>query len=359
MTIGTTQDEHLLDTLRDRADAARRRFVTVCITCALATVTLVLLACLYGSVSIPWSSLWGQGDEAGQARVIVLQMRLPAAVTAVIAGAALAISGLQLQTFFRNPLAGPFVLGIDSGASLGVALMLMGLPMLIAWWPNVAALRDAGLTAAAIAGAIAVLAIIATYARRNANEATLIVAGLMLSLLVGSVVSILFYLSDPLQLQAYLSWTFGSFARVPWSRLPGFAVVVLAAAMIALHDARALDALQLGSRDARNLGIDVAAVRSRLLLSTAVLAGAATAYCGPLGVIGTVAPHIARRLLHSADHRLLLVVSAFAGAMLALAAELLGRLLSTAGTLPLNATLALLGAPVVLAILRDWNRNLR
>jgi iron complex transport system permease protein len=361
VTVQATHQHHLFATLQARAVASRQRFVSVGIALLGATLVLLVLACVYGSVAIPWSALWpgDAGPQSEQARVIVGQMRLPAALTAVIAGVALAIGGLQLQTYFRNPLAGPFVLGIDSGASLGVALMLMGMPILIGWWPAASALRDVGIIVAAIAGAGAVLTLVALYARRNANEATLIVAGLMLSLLVGSVVSILFYLSDPLQLQAYLSWTFGSFAGVSWPRLPGFALVVLLAAIVAMRDAHALNALQLGSLQARNLGVDVGAVRTRLLLSTAVLAGAATAYCGPLGVIGTIAPHIARRLLRSSDHRLLMIIAALCGAILALSAELLGRLLATSGTLPLNATLALLGAPVVLVILRDWNRGLR
>lgn len=340
--------------------AARRRFLLVLLCLSALVLLLVTLACAYGSVPISLAGIWrddASGAAAAQARLIVLELRLPAACTAALAGASLAVSGLQLQTYFRNPLAGPFVLGVDSGAALGVALMLIALPAALAADPDLAMLSDLGLSGAAIAGAAGTIALVLVVARNALNDATLIVAGLMLSLLLASMVSLLLHYADPFRLQAFVLWTFGSFAGVPWQRLPVYAVLAGAGLALALWDAGGLNALQLGPLTAGTLGVNHRRCRRRIIVSTALLAGATVAYCGPIGVVGTAAPHIARGFLRSADHRQLMPVSAMVGAALALLADLLSRLLANEGTLPLNAVLAILSAPVVIAVLVRSNRS--
>ncbi|MCG3200449.1 MAG: Hemin transport system permease protein HmuU [Gammaproteobacteria bacterium] len=340
--------------------AARRRFLLVLLCLSALLLLLATLACAFGSVPLSLASLWrddASGAAATQARLIVLELRLPATCTAALAGASLAVSGLQLQTYFRNPLAGPFVLGVDSGAALGVALMLIALPAALAADPELAMLSDLGLSGAAIAGAAATIALVLMFARNVLSDATLIVAGLMLSLLLASMVSLLLHYADPFRLQAFVLWTFGTFAGVPWQRLPAYAALACAGLALAIWDARSLNALQLGQLTASTLGVNHHHCRRRIIASTALLAGATVAYCGPLGVIGTAAPHIARGLLRSADHRQLMPVTAAVGAALTLLADLLSRLLANEGTLPLNAVLAVLSAPVVIAVLVRSNRS--
>ena len=343
-----------------RSAEARRRFLFVLLALLGLVLLLMVVSCAYGSVPISLSSIWtddGTGATSAAARLIVVELRLPAACTAILAGASLAVSGLQLQTYFRNPLAGPFVLGVDSGAALGVALMLIALPAALAANPDLALLSDLGLSGAAIAGAAATIALVLATARNVLSDSTLIVAGLMLSLLLASMVSLLLHYADPFRLQAFVLWTFGSFAGVPWQRLPAYAGLACVGLLLALWDAKSLNALQLGLLTASTLGVNHRHCRRRIIASTAVLAGATVAYCGPLGVLGTAAPHIARGLLRSADHRQLMPVTAAVGSVLALLADLLSRLLATEGTLPLNAVLALLSAPVVIAVLVRSNRT--
>lgn len=339
-----------------------RRFVLVLL--GLTVIVLVLLGCAvaFGSVDLPFSSIWS-GEEgsalSAQAQLILVELRLPAALTAVVAGVALAASGLQMQTYFQNPLAGPFVLGVDSGASLGVALMLLGLPLLLAVFPGLAFLKEAGMVLAAVIGAAVVLAFVAAVARYTLSDAALVIVGLMLSLLVGSVVSVLLYYADPMRLQAFVIWTFGSFGGVSWVQLPIFAALVSLGLALAAFEAKALNGLLLGPLQAASLGVDQRRVRRSILLSTALLAGTTTAFCGPLGVLGTAVPHLARGLLGSSDHRRLLPVCALAGAAFTLFADVLSRTLAAHGTLPLNAMLAVLSAPVVIAVLVRLNRPLR
>ena len=320
---------------------------------ALAGVASLLL----GSVALPFGNL-GQIllDTAGERSVwgyIFYMVRMPKALTALLAGAALAAAGLQMQTLFLNPLAGPFVLGINAGASLGVAAVLLaGGPAAAVLGGSLAFAGGVGATGAAVAGAGLVLALVLLMAHR-VSVTTLIVLGLMLSYVVSAVVSLLLYFSHPERIQAFLAWSFGSFGGVTWQDLRLLAPAVVLGLVLAGLAVKPLNALLLGEDHALSLGIDVRRMRWLVLLSASLLAGAVTAFAGPVAFIGVAVPHLARSLLRTADHRVLLPACLSLGGLVALLADLAAQLPGTQTVLPLNAVTAVFGAPVVIwALLR-------
>lgn len=327
----------------------------------------VLLVCFglsltLGSVEIPFSEIITilSGGEPTRATwaTIVLKFRLPKAITAVLAGSALAISGLQMQTLFRNPLAGPFVLGISSGASLGVALVVLSvgttaasLVALLGFFGNF------GLVIAASLGSGLMLFLVMSVAHRVSNM-TLLILGLLLGYATSAVVSVLLYFAIPERIQTYLTWTFGSFGNVTWSQLQALLPVVVLALVMAWLSAKPLNALLLGETYARSLGLTVRRARFWILTSASILAGAVTAFCGPIAFIGVAVPHLCRSLFNTSDHRVLVPGTIIIGGIVALAADLIAQLPGSDTILPLNSVTALIGAPVVAwVILRQ--RNLR
>ncbi len=310
-----------------------------------------------GSVHIPLGDLLTilLGGEGVQPvwRDIVYIVRLPKALTAVLAGSALAIAGLQMQTLFLNPLAGPFVLGIHAGASLGVGIVVLwlGTPFLTLEG-TLGILNQIGTVGAASIGASAVLVLVLLLARR-VGMVTLIVLGLMVSYAVSALVSLLMYYSFPERLQAFLAWSYGSFGGVTWSELIVLGPVVLVSLLLATTTIRSLNALLLGQDYAVTLGIPVRRVRLIILLSASLLAGAVTAYAGPIGFIGIAVPHLGRSLLRTANHLRLFPACLILGGTVALIADLIAQLPGVQTVLPLNAVTSLFGAPVVIwALLR-------
>lgn len=314
-----------------------------------------------GSVSIPLDAvvaiLWGEAEQKPSWHHIIYAIRLPRALTALWAGAALSASGLQMQTLFRNPLADPFILGISAGASLGVALVVLGtgdtgaglLAGLGIW-------GQAGVVVAAVIGAAVVLGLVLLVGRRVQHAMTLLILGLMFGYLTSAVVSVLLYFSIPEQVQAYVLWTFGSFGSVAWGQLIFLTPVVLVGLGIAGLLVKPLNALLLGETYARSMGLGTQRARLWIIVSAALLAGAVTAYCGPIGFLGVAVPHLCRALFNTSDHRVLLPASVLLGGSLALSADLVARLPGSEATLPLNAVTALIGAPVVTwIILRRGN----
>lgn len=289
---------------------------------------------------------------------IVLEFRLPRAVTAALAGAALATGGLLMQTLFRNPLAGPFVLGINAGASLGVAVVVLGGSML-----GVTAVAGSGLAAglgirgdlllvgAAALGAGGVLMVVLGVARRVESAMTLLVLGVLFSYAVSAGVSVLMYFSIPQEIQAYINWTFGSFAGVDRSQLGLFAAVAGAGLVGAILLVKPLNALLLGETYAASMGVRVRTVRTLVIGATALLAGSVTAFCGPVAFIGIAVPHLSRALLRDSDHRRLIPTTLILGAATAVVADLIASLPGLRIVLPLNAVTALIGAPVVIAVI--------
>jgi len=309
-----------------------------------------------GSVNIPLSEivtiLLG-GEPARESwRTIILNFRLTKAITAGLAGAALGVSGLIMQTLFRNPLADPYVLGISSGASLGVALVVLaagstGLTLL----SGLGLVGDFALILAAITGAAAVLVIVMLAARRVASTMTLLILGLMFGYATGALVSLLIHFSIAERVQAYVNWTFGSFGGVTWSQMPFLGGAVIIGLGGAVLSSKPLNALLLGDAYARSMGLNIRAARARLILSAAILAGAVTAFCGPIGFLGIAVPHVCRGLLRTSDHRTLLPATIIFGAILALLADIIAQTPGTTTVLPLNAITALFGAPIVVSVI--------
>ena len=335
----------------------------VLIALGLALPVVFVVNLVAGSVRIPVGEVFGilfEGESERPAWVqIVWNLRLPRTLTTILAGAALAMSGLQMQTFFRNPLAGPFVLGICSGASLGVALVVLvtgaGASMLIA---GINAFGNFSLAASASLGAASVLGLVISVSRRVESNMTLLILGLMFGYVSGAIVSILVYFSASNAVQAYLIWTFGSFAGVTWTQLAIFAPVVLIGLLIGAMSTKALNALLLGETYAASLGLTVSFARFWILSSASLLAGVTTAFCGPIAFLGIAVPHLARSVLNTSDHRTLIPAVCLAGATIAMIADLIARVPGSSVTLPLNAVTAIIGAPVVVwVVLR--RRNLK
>jgi len=324
------------------------------------SVLTLLVAALFaadlavGSVSISASDLRAVLTGAPCDPVladIVWKIRLPKAVTALAAGMALAASGLQMQTLFRNPLAGPYVLGISTGAGLGVALFLLGAPLLgIAGhgW-----LRWLGVAGSAWLGAAAVLLAVLAVSRRISDIMVILILGMMFGSGIGAVIEILQYLSSEAALKTFVVWTMGSLGDVTAGQLGLMLPVVCTGLALSVAAVKPLNLLLLGEPYARTMGLDTRRTRTLLFLSTVLLAGTVTAFCGPIGFIGLAVPHVARMLFATADHRILMPGSMLAGAALLLSCDLLSRLLA----LPINTVTALSGIPVVIVVVLR-NRNL-
>lgn len=315
-----------------------------------------ILSLAFGSVRIPLDQVLTIifGGEATRATwsTIVYDFRLPKALTATLAGAALGVSGLQMQTLFRNPLADPFVLGVSSGASLGVALVILTIGAANTTLLAVAGLLgNLSLVAAACLGAGAVLALVLTLARRVQSSVTLLILGLMIGYLTSAVVSLLLYFSIAERIQAYIAWSFGSFGGVTWGQLRVLAPTILLGLLLAFALTKALNALLLGEAYAQSMGLNIRRARVGIVAGSAVLAGAVTAFCGPIAFLGIAVPHLCRALLRSADHRVLLPATAMVGATCALCADLAAQAPGADVVLPLNAITALIGAPVVVWII--------
>lgn len=321
-------------------------------------VAVLFLANLFiGSVNLPVADvaaiLLGNG-EGNTAEFIVLGSRLPMAVTAMLAGAGLAASGLMLQTAFRNPLAGPSILGISSGASLGVALVML----LLGGTISAAGFTVGGYTAVVVGaflGSMLIMGLLLAISTLLKNDLMLLIAGIMIGYLVSSVIMLLNYASSAEGVQSYVMWGMSTFNGVSLSRLPVFAALVGSGLAIALLLVKPLNLLLLGDGYARNLGVNLQRVRNLLLLATGLLTAAITAFCGPVSFLGLAVPHIARLLFRSDNHRVLMPATLLVGGGVALACNLL-CVLPSASVLPVNAVTPVIGAPVVIWILLRRHR---
>ena len=320
----------------------------------LLTLALLVADLFVGSVRLPASdgvAAFTGGDCPAESRYIVLNIRLLKAITALFAGAALSASGLQMQTLFRNPLAGPYVLGVSSGASLGVALFLLGAPLLGV--ANHSLVQSLGLTGAAWLGSALVLLAVMAVGRRIKDIMVILILGMMFGSGIGSVVEILQYLSNEAALKSFVIWTMGSLGDVTASQLGLLLPPVIVGLLLSVASIKPLNMLLLGENYARTMGLNIVRVRTMLFLSTVLLAGTVTAFCGPVGFIGLAVPHLARMLFAAADHRVLMPASMLAGSALLLLCDLLSKSL----TLPINTVTAMMGIPVVILVVVR-NRNL-
>ena len=297
----------------------------------LLTLALQFAELIFGSVSIPWNELF-----LAENAPIVIDIRLLKMIVAVIAGVALSVSGLQMQTLFSNPLAGPYVLGLSSGASLGVALVLLG-----------GAVGPLGIAGAALCGSGVVMLLLLGVNSRVRDGMSLLILGIMFSSAVGAIVQILQFLSRESALKSYVVWTMGSLGEVTWPQLWILAGIIVVGLIIAVVTVKDLNLMMFGPVLARSMGLDLRRSRALILLSTTLLAGGITAFCGPIGFIGMAVPHIARGLFRSADSRILLPASALLGADILLACDLISRLF----VLPINSITSLVGIPVVIYVI--------
>ncbi len=324
---------------------------------------LFLFGLTSGSERIPWGQclavLFGRHAADPVWDDILRQIRLPRCLAAWLGGACLALSGLELQTLFRNPLAGPFSLGISSGATLGVALAVAGTVggVLPAWLAAGGLWAQLGMAGSAVIGSLAVMLLVLAVARRVRGNATLLILGLMFGQVASALVSVLQAFGTSEQIRAFTFWSFGSYAGVTWAQMPVLAGALVVGALLAAPCAKHLNALLLGWEYARSLGVPVQTLRLLLLFSASLLSGAVTAFCGPIAFLGLAVPHIARGLFRTADHRILLPACAVLGGAISLAADLASRLPGTGRALPLNAVMALVGAPVVIGVLLRRNSN--
>lgn len=325
-----------------------------CLGLGLVVAILFALNLLLGSVSIPAGDVVSilLGDETAKAswQFIILESRLPQAITATLCGAALAVSGLMLQTAFRNPLAGPSVFGVNSGAGLGVALVMLflggGLSV-----GSVSITGFAAILLAAFVGAMTVMAIIFFFSTLVRNSVMLLIIGIMIGYISNSAISLLNFFATDEGVKSYMVWGMGSFGGVSMANMPVFAIVTLAGLFGALLLIKPLNALMLGDRYAENLGVNIMRVRNWLLIVTGLLTAITTAFCGPVAFIGLAVPHIARLLLTTDNHRQLLPATLLCGSVVALVCNLICYLPGESGVIPLNAVTPLIGAPVIIYVI--------
>jgi len=313
--------------------------------CLAGILFFAMLTIAWGSADLSWCDVMGAlsspSDMSSPAAQIVWELRMPRVAAAVLGGGALSLSGLLLQTVFRNPLAGPYVLGVSSGASLGVALLLLA---------GVGG-SNLGILSAAALGAGAVLAIVLLLSRWVSNPVSLLVLGLMVGYVSDAAISVLIHFSDSELLRGFLNWSFGSFGRLQPEQIIWFVGAVLVGLLLSLKSVKYLNGSALGDEGARSLGIDVRSSRLWTLAAASLLAAVATAFCGPIGFIGMAVPHLARGLFRTASHQVLVPASVLLGALLALVAGWIAQWPGNASMLPLSAVTSLMGSPVVIWIL--------
>ena len=315
-----------------------------------------------GSVSIPlravWNILWGTGNESVIWQNIIWKSRVPQALTALVAGAGLSVSGLQMQTAFRNPLAGPSVLGISSGASMGVAFVVLlsgslgGVAL-----SKLGFMGEIALTIAAIAGSLSIMALIVFVSQKVRGNVTLLIIGVMIGYIANAVIGVLKFFSVEEDIRAYVIWGLGSFARVSGDQMTLFICIMVVLLPLSFLLVKTLNLLLLGDAYARNLGLNIKRARLLVITCSGVLVAIVTAYCGPIIFLGLAVPHLCRGMFRTSDHRILMPASLLAGASLALVCNLIARMPGFEGALPVNSVTALVGAPVVMSVLFNKRRN--
>ena len=313
-------------------------------------VALFALSLVHGSVDIPLRDVlaifMGKETVRESWRFIVMESRLPQALTALLSGGALAVSGLLLQTAFRNPLAAPDIFGVTSGASLAVALLTLAPGLMLP-----ATLDYLSQVVAAFIGALAVTVLIWTLGKMVHSDVLLIIIGMMIGYLASSAITLLNFFATEEGVKSFAVWGMGNFSNVPMEQMPLFASVIIIDTGCTFLMIKPLNALLIGERYAENLGINVRRVRNLLLVITGLLTAVVTAFCGPIAFIALAVPHVARLLLHTANHRRLLPVTVLCGAAIALLCNVLTTLPGESGVLPLNAVTPVIGAPVILYVI--------
>lgn len=315
---------------------------------------------LLGTTSIPLDEVWrvivGSSDNANYVKIIT-ELRLPKIIVAVLAGMALSASGLEMQTLFRNPLAGPYVLGINSGASLGVALFTLALPILGGLSGSM--FMRLGITGVAWIGSALILMLVMLLSRKIKSVSTILIIGMMLGSAISAIVGVLQYVGSEESLKTFVVWTMGSLSTVTMADIAIFAPIIIVGLMLGVVAIKSLNMLLLGEGYARTMGLNVRRSRTIIFLSTTLLAGTVTAFCGPIGFIGLAMPHLARMTFRTADHRILLPATILWGAFSMLVCCLVTDLVAHHSLiLPVNTITALLGVPIIIfVVIRHRNRQ--
>jgi iron complex transport system permease protein len=324
----------------------------------LVCLLLLVVNLASGSVMIPFSEVIGRliGNDFSKNswETIVLGYRIPKAFTAILAGIGLSLSGLQMQTFFRNPLAGPYVLGISSGAGLGVAILVMA-GSAFGWSMDSAGFGVWAIVFSATVGSILVLLLMSVTAWKVKDSMTLLIVGLMFGSAVSALISVLSYFSEAEQLKLFTIWSMGSLGSTQPDQLFAFFIAVLLGLIPLLINIKSFNAMLLGEAYAESMGVNIHKLRWAMIISTGILAGSATAFCGPIAFIGIAIPHMARLVFKTGDHRILFPASALIGASVLLACDSISQLPGSAQTLPINAVTSLVGAPMVIWLILRRN----
>ena len=307
-----------------------------------------------GSVSIPpsetFAAVTGGGSINPSWEYIIFNYRIPKALTAILVGSGLALSGLLMQTLFRNPLAGPFVLGISSGASLGAALLIMG-SSLFSGFMAIGPASDISLAVASSIGSFLVLLAVMAVAAKVKDTMALLIIGLMFGSITAAIVSVLSYFTDAEKLRQFVFWSFGSVGNLSWAQLATLFLLLFLGVLFATLSIKALNAFLLGENYARSLGVDLKASRFLVIIATGLLAGSVTAFAGPIAFVGLAVPHLTRQLFNTTDHKILIPAVLIYGAILMLLCDTVAQLPNSASVLPINAITSILGAPVVIWLL--------
>lgn len=329
--------------------ATSHRSAITLIALSLLVVVLLPLNLVYGSIDIPFSevlnALIGEPVSKHTWETIVVETRLPMALTAALAGAALAVAGLLLQTTFDNPLAGPSILGVSTGSSLGVAVVMLAMGGVV----SEALTSYFSILLGAIAGAAVVMLILLFFSSIVKSTAMLLIIGIMVGYLTSSAISLLNFFSTQEGVHSFVIWGMGNFTGVTLDRLPLFSILILVSLGLSFMLVKPLNALLLGARYAENLGVSIKTTRNKLLLLSGILTAVVTAFCGPIGFLGLVVPHIARLALRSSNHTVLLPATALAGAVIALLCNLISVLPSS--VIPINAITPIIGVPIIIYVI--------
>ena len=321
---------------------------------SLTLVLALLLNLSLGQVAIPFKdvikSLLGSNASKDTWEYIITNFRLPKAITAILVGIGLSISGLLMQTLFRNPLAGPYVLGLSSGSSLGVAFVILGagaLPIVLSDF----LLSSYGIILASCLGSFAVLTLVLLISKFLRDTMTILIAGLMFSSFAGAIVSVLTYFSSAEKLQKFTFWSLGSIGNLSWQNITLLMVAVIIGLLISLFSIKSLDALLLGENYAKSLGLNIKKSRILIILATSILAGSITAFAGPIAFIGLAVPHVAKLIFQTSNHRILFWSTILIGAIIMLFCDMVSQMPGCDFTLPINAITSIIGAPVVIWLL--------
>ncbi len=333
-----------------------KRYTFLFVLIFLSIILFFILNLVLGTISIPFSSIWnilcGLGDEPDIWQNIIWKSRFPQTVTALVAGAGLSISGLQMQTVFRNPLAGPSELGISSGASLGVAFIILlsgsigGMAL-----SRLGLFGEVALSIAAIAGAMTVMSVIIAISQRVKGNVILLIIGVMIGYIATAIIGVLKFFSNEEDVRTYVIWGLGSFSKVSGNQVYTFVCIMIVLIPLSFLLIKTLNLMLLGEGYARNLGLNIRKTRLYVITCSCIITAMVTAYCGPIVFLGLAVPHLCRTLFVSSDHRILMPAVTLTGASLALLCNLIARMPGFEGALPINSVTALIGAPVVISVL--------